>query len=169
MKLRFLGLFCLFTALDSSAVHAAGRSPSADACEAPRSLRPGQSACVRLRASEVANNTHLLLRAGEVYDFRCDSQYWKDLVAKVSPAGDAPAAYRAYMTLFSCLKRCPHAPWFALIGKTTTSDDHCFLIGSGLVAFKVQQTGVLRCFANDALGFYWNNSGEVYLTVKRRR
>ncbi|HEV7401735.1 MAG TPA: hypothetical protein VGO11_02370 [Chthoniobacteraceae bacterium] len=135
-----------------------------------RRLMPGRSEVFRVCAKDAAGDTGLAMKVGEVYDFACpDSQRWSDLGIKVSPSGKAPLPYRAYLSLFSKKKRCAQAPWFSLVGKVTPDDRDSFLIGAGLANWQVQQSGRLRCFANDVPGFYGNNSGSLTLTVTRRR
>jgi len=39
-----------------------------------------------------------------------------------------------------------------------------FMVG-GNKTFTAQATGELVCFANDAMGLYWNNEGSINVTI----
>ena len=64
------------------------------------------------------------------------------------------------------LRRAPSQQWFALIGAIDQDPSTQFLIGTGC-DYRPPRSGKLTCFANDVLGFYWNNKGQLELTVER--
>jgi hypothetical protein len=109
------------------------------------------------------------MKRGEAYDFICPGrQIWKDGGVSVAPNGDASEWYRAYMSLYSNLKRVPSMPTLALIGRTTSSEQDSFQIGYVLKEHTIKNSGELVCFGNDVPGFYFNNSGSLILLVTRR-
>jgi hypothetical protein len=119
---------------------------------------------------------------------------WQDGDVRTDADGyaseEAPWYARWVLRAAERLRRRPDARWFALIGVIVPDvalpaapdgvddvdvdavDDvdeqdvvhHSFVIGSNLL-FVPETSGVLYCFANDALFMYWNNSGAVYLRV----
>lgn len=78
---------------------------------------------------------------------------------------------------FQGTRREEKMPWFSLVGMvanggnpgkdSTPAPSDTFLIGDALDTYKVEQSGYLFCFANDAWHFYDNNRGSVVLTVER--
>ena len=73
-------------------------------------------------------------------------------------------------------KRLENAGWFELVGAIANADNpkkdgtHQLLqyevLGSEK-EFKITKPGYLYCFANDAWGYYFNNSGYVTLTIEK--
>jgi hypothetical protein len=76
---------------------------------------------------------------------------------------------------FWLTKRHEKFPWFSLIGVIANGKPEgdrsaahdTFLIGKGVPAHKVERSGYLYAYANDAWNFYENNRGSVILTVTR--
>ncbi len=76
---------------------------------------------------------------------------------------------------FWLTKRHEEFPWFSLVGvigngkpdgsKPAAHDT--FLIGKGVPKHRVERSGYLYAYANDAWNFYENNRGSVTLTVTR--
>lgn len=118
-----------------------------------------QSKCIIVYSKEFWNETEIEIECGEEYEFVATGS-WKDLVMKT----DAEGYTSWYMSLYNKLKRSKENKWFALMGSLNKSDD--FLIGkANQILF--QKSGKLSCYANDVKGFYWNNFGEVSLTITR--
>jgi hypothetical protein len=62
-------------------------------------------------------------------------------------------------------RRAPRQDWFALLGAAEPEQEPFFI---GLQAkYTARQIGESVCFCNDVPGFYWNNAGEILLTVNR--
>jgi hypothetical protein len=89
---------------------------------------------------------------------------WVDWFIHHGPDGDPSDSF--YMRAFEHLRRMPHENWFALIGALDSNIGSAFRIGSRC-SYTANAAGELTCFANDVEGFYWNNYGEVSLTVTR--
>jgi len=80
------------------------------------------------------------------------------------PEGDPSENF--YMRAFEPLRRMKNENWFELIGALNSDIGTAFPIGKGCDYTK-QTGGELTCFANDVEGFYFNNYGQVMLTVTR--
>lgn len=133
-------------------------------------LSVGESAVITVNSANEKGDTGLGVRRGDVYEFRCPpGQRWSDAGSMVTPGGDASGLYRAYMSLFNATKSCPTAPWFSLVGRISGDGSRGFLIGEHQCYTVAASQGQLECYANDAPGFYFNNSGSVIVIVTRRR
>jgi hypothetical protein len=126
-------------------------------------LEPWQQTVIGVHAVVRWNDTHLLLRSGERYRFAAVGT-WYDATIRSGPAGYS--SVNVFQRLTERLRRSPGNDWFAVIGSVGEEEGTAFAIG---VACEKEMTcdGVLYCFANDLLGFYFNNSGWVKLTVTR--
>lgn len=112
---------------------------------------------VTIRARERWNDTGIDLVAGATYRLVATGR-WRDWFIDT----DADGFTRWYLRPFR--RRVPGERWFKLIGCVGQDESRCFAIGkaSTLVA---PASGRLYCFANDAPSAYWNNEGELTLTV----
>lgn len=114
---------------------------------------------VTIKSKLVWNETEIEIHNGEVYEFQANGE-WKDLFKKC----DADGYNNSYMSLYNSFKRSKENNWFALIGSINQNND--FLIGKKKqVTFS--ENGNFSCYANDVKGFYWNNFGELSLTITR--
>jgi len=105
------------------------------------------------------NETNIEIQAGEEYKLEANG-IWKDLFMKC----DGDGYTSLYMSLYNRWKRSRENNWFALMGSINQNND--FLIGkTNQIVFK--ESGILFCYANDVKGFYWNNFGELSLTLTR--
>ncbi|MES2429389.1 MAG: hypothetical protein V4556_00550 [Bacteroidota bacterium] len=122
-------------------------------------LAINESSVILIYAKLFWNFTNIEINKGEVYKFEAEG-IWRDLYKKTDPEGYT----NFYMNLFNSLKRSQGHKWFALMGNLDKSYD--FLIGkSQQISFS--EKGNLYCYANDAKGFYWNNSGKVAVKIRR--
>jgi hypothetical protein len=90
--------------------------------------------------------------------------HWSDWGETHGPAGHLGAGLK--YRLFAWAKRDRRAPWFALMGSLGHDSKTRFIIADG-IEYSPPRTGDLVCWANDIWFMYWNNSGEVVLTVRR--
>jgi len=120
-----------------------------------------QPKSVTIYSKKFWNETDIEIENGEEYKFVADGN-WKDLIMKTNADGYTSF----YMSLYNRLKRSKSNKWFALIGSLNKRDD--FLIGrKNQITF--QQSGRLYCYANDIKNFYWNNFGQITLTITRTK
>ncbi|MFD3003191.1 hypothetical protein ACFS7Z_22710 [Pontibacter toksunensis] len=124
-------------------------------------LAINQSVDCTVYAKQRWNSTGVQLEAGHTYSLEASGK-WTDLTISSGPDGFT----KWYMKWAEKRRRVKEANWFALIG--TYGGDNPFIIGSGIQSLTAQVSVQLICFANDAEGFYWNNSGAVRLTVVRK-
>lgn len=118
-----------------------------------------ESKTISICAKKIWNETEIEIQAGEAYTFDAIG-LWQDLLKKC----DACGYTSTYMNLYNRWKRSKDNHWFALIGSINQRND--FLIGkSNQITF--HENGKLYCYANDVMGFYWNNFGQISLTITR--
>ncbi|MEM7368723.1 MAG: hypothetical protein AAF587_08965 [Bacteroidota bacterium] len=122
-------------------------------------LAVGEDTSIRICAKEKWNDSQIGMEAGETYYFEAQGK-WTDLWKKV----DADGFSHPLMDLYKKIKRSPDHNWFALMGSLDRSTP--FLIGTSQT-ITMDRSGMFSCFANDAIRFYWNNSGFVELTITR--
>jgi len=109
------------------------------------------------------NLTGIELVAEERYAMTAAGR-WVDWFIPHGPEGDPSDSF--YMKMFEHLRRMKNENWFELIGALNSDIGTAFPIGSGC-DYTAQAGGELTCFANDVEGFYFNNYGQVMLTVTR--
>jgi hypothetical protein len=123
----------------------------------------GQKTTVTVAARPLWNDTGVVLDQGHRYRFTATGQ-WIDWYINCGPAG-YPSP-NLVMRLGEGARRVPNQPWFALIGAIARDSSSQFPIGAGC-NYQAASGGELTCFANDVPGFYWNNKGQVQLTIER--
>lgn len=123
----------------------------------------GETRTVVVLAKPHWNLTGIVLTAGERYSMRAEGR-WVDWFIPHGPEGDPSENF--YMRAFEPLRRMKSENWFELIGALNSDIATAFSIGKGCDE-TAQATGELTCFANDVEGFYFNNYGQVTLTVTR--
>jgi hypothetical protein len=127
-------------------------------------LELGESAWATIAAREKWNDTGILLVAGNEYELHASGE-WYDQKNACGPDG-YPSPNLA-LRLSEWMRREPRERWFTLIGAVEKRGP-AFPIGSGR-RWQPSASGILHCFANDVSFMYWNNSGEVRLTITRVR
>lgn len=121
---------------------------------------------VSSRQPEVA--TGIQVRASETLKFVADPDArWQDLCFSLKADGTGRwRIYHTYMGLVSSRLKVPHSPAFALHGRVGSGKP--FLIGlSGEHTMK--EAGPLVLFTNDVPGFYWNNSGAIWVQILKSK
>jgi hypothetical protein len=126
-------------------------------------MEVGEKTTVTVAAKPPWNDTGVRLEAGRTYRMSALGE-WVDWRIPCGPAG-YPSP-NPIMRLAERFRRAPVDPWFALIGAMDRNSSSQFLIGAEYV-YRPTRSGQLTCFANDVPGFYWNNTGEVELTIER--
>ncbi|GMU28352.1 MAG: hypothetical protein AMXMBFR17_18920 [Candidatus Jettenia caeni] len=125
----------------------------------------GETITKTIRASKKWNNTQIRPVAGEEYHFKASGQ-WKDW--NIVCDADGYISPNLLLRATEWLRRVPKECWFTLIGSLDGDKDTCFRIGVE-ARISPKLTGTLYCFANDINLMYWNNRGEIQLTVTRTR
>jgi hypothetical protein len=123
----------------------------------------GDKTTATMAARPVWNDTGVVLDEGCTYHLSATGE-WVDWTIKCGPGG-YPSP-NVIMRLAEKLRRAPADPWFALIGAIDRDRSAQFLIAAEC-QYHPTRTGQLTCFANDVPGFYWNNKGQVELTIER--
>jgi hypothetical protein len=127
----------------------------------------GQNICIGeyiIKACNLWNDTGLILDAGKSYAIGvAPGQYWYDAGIRCGPDGyDSP---NIILRLSESMRRMKNEKWFALIGAIDHDKTTAFNIGSGLERIELERRGQLCCFANDVWFMYWNNWGNMILSV----
>ena len=130
----------------------------------PTHLKIGELLGVTIQARRKWNNTYIQVKQEEEYSLLAAGE-WIDLFIRSGPGGiEKP---NSVQKLFAGRKRVPASNYFALIGAIDRDMNSAFEIGNVKRKFHPPRDGILYCFANDVPYAYWNNRGEVTLTVKR--
>ena len=130
----------------------------------------GDSRTVAIHADQYWNDTGITLVKDGVYDLKVvpPESRWVDGEGLLKYSADANGRNYWPLWLFTFLKRCRNADWFALIGARNKVEGEFFFIGKSLTNFKPDQNFDLYCFANDAKNKYDNNSGTLMLQIARK-
>lgn len=116
-----------------------------------------------IKASEYWNHTKIYLEATAIYLLEVQGQQvWHDAWIRT----DADGYTNQWLRWAELLRRSPNDKWFALIGNINQSTIHTFLIGKR-TKYQSTVSGELLCYANDVPFMYWNNRGQLLLTVTR--
>ena len=126
-------------------------------------MQVGEKTKVTVAARPLWNGTGVMLDAGHTYRLSAEGE-WVDWYIKCGPAG-YPSP-NIVTRLLEMARREPTQLWFALIGAIARDTSSQFLIGAGC-NYRAVRSGELTCFANDVRGLYWNNTGDVQLTIER--
>ena len=139
------------------------------------SMEIGTSITIPIKAHKEWNNTQIRLVAGEEYHLKASGQ-WTDLYIVCDADGWPSGLLNLLFGLFGLnllleaskgFRRAPEERMFALIGSI---DQQAPYFGIGVEAkIAPKATGTLYCFANDVPFFYWNNWGQIQLTITRTR
>ncbi len=116
----------------------------------------GESRTVEICSRPLWNQTDIQLIPGS-YEMKARGT-WVDFYIPCGPNG--------YRKIFPGTLRFPNASIFALIGAIGMDEANRFVIGEHL-RIDISGIGELCCYANDLLGWYWNNWGKLTLTVSR--
>ncbi|MCY1500135.1 hypothetical protein D9M68_341740 [compost metagenome] len=117
---------------------------------------PADASCYESRVELEAGHSYRFNVAGEWVDFHDEPV---NANGNVHPGG--------IRELMGWAKRLSDAPWMALLvrskGKNGASDWRW--VGDGESVLTDLPAGKLQLCANDVVGFYWNNSKELKVTV----
>jgi hypothetical protein len=135
------------------------------------SMEIGTSITIPILARKEWNNTQIRLAAGEEYHFKASGQ-WTDWYIVCDADGWSYSGLLSPLNLLlleatKWSRRVPEERLFTLIGSI---DQKAPYFGIGVEArIAPESTGTLYCFANDVSFMYWNNWGEIQLTITRTR
>lgn len=114
-----------------------------------------------IQAREFYSSEKISVVADEKYEFSCPPDaHWVDWFVSSTPDG--------YFNLLSLMlgQRVKHTKCFCLCGAYNDNDDGAFAIGSTNIC-KMERTGTLSFFANDARNYYGNNKKAITVNIKR--
>ena len=111
-------------------------------------------------SQQIWNDSGIDLERGAQYRVDVSGQ-WFDAG---HPAGADGWPGTTITNFFVWLRRARDLPWSALVGCVDRRESY-FHLRSG--TFTAVATGRLYCFANDARGFYGNNTGSLHVTLER--
>ena len=117
----------------------------------------------RIPARDYWCDTGITLSAGVRYDLSAQGA-WYDAGLRSDPGGNSEPIL--LQRIFARFLRMPGEHYFTLIGAFDRDPATTFPIRNG-IEFLAPRSGRLTCFANDVGWAYWNNCGEVTLTVKQ--
>lgn len=127
-------------------------------------LEIAKGAEFKIIAACLFSSERLLVNAGQVYEITCEKhQRWKDSFVSSSPKGFFnPLALLAGLRLKGT--RC-----FCLCGAYDESENGLFEIGEYREVTVPEGKKIMSFFANDSIRHYKNNSGAVWIRVRRLR
>lgn len=128
----------------------------------------GASCVTTIKAEFARNDVGLHVRGRDEYIVSVfGEQVWYDASQKhIAPHGSSGSFL---MNLFAFLKKDRDADWFALMAEIKGANKSYIHDLSRSSIFIAENDGQLVLYANDARGFYWNNHGEITVTVFRER
>jgi hypothetical protein len=125
-------------------------------------------------ARDYWNAPGIYVEAGKTYRLTATGS-WQDSQITHGPAGGHGGWRALYLSLFTWVRRAPHANWLTLMASiasgqaSNTSNDMnrfpTYVIAAGGV-IRPEVSGYLYLWANDATGFYGNNRGAVQVTLE---
>lgn len=122
-------------------------------------LAVNQSTSFTVFSRDRWNTSGLCVNTGEVYQISASGN-WIDLFFLTNADGYS----QPILDIVGFLKRAPNHDWFKLIGSIDRQKN--YPVGmSGIIT--ATESGTLEFYANDVWCFYWNNIGNVMVTVTR--
>jgi len=118
-----------------------------------------ESDVTTVRADARYNPTGITVTAGQTIRVTAPGE-WEDWGRIV----DANGYEKTLLRPFTLLRRVRSAPWFRLCGAIGASEAHLFPLGNE-ASHVAPASGPLYLFANDLWAMYWNNSGELEVSV----
>jgi hypothetical protein len=129
-------------------------------------LEVGETTRLEVQARARRTSTSLVVAAGEQYEVSATGT-WCDTEQHCCTA-DGYESTNAILRTSERWRRVPKARWFVLIAATREDEKRGVAVGSrGL--YEPAASGTLVFFANDVSFMYFNNSGSVSVSVRRRR
>jgi hypothetical protein len=133
---------------------------------AGKKLVVGSSCSTTVEAKEPENMTGLMMSPGEEYTVTVPGiQIWHDASRpSTPPCGESGSPF---MNIAAILKKSKKSLWFSLIAEVEAENkpyDLC--LNKNLMA---TENGELILYANDAKGFYKNNSGKIMVEIYRNK
>ncbi len=126
----------------------------------------GSSCTTIVKATESENIVGLKIVAGEEYTITsAEKQTWHDASRSNMPPCGEPGSFM--MNLFAILKKARKSLWFSLIAEIKDEKKPYDLCEAP--NFLASGNGELILYANDAKGFYYNNSGEIIVEIRRNK
>lgn len=129
-------------------------------------LYPSQSHTIIVDARSKWNASKIYLKSDFTYSFEVIqiNEEWKDGTLDADPeVGTLSPPF--YLKYFNFLKRFTQVNWYVLVGSIGRNKKTFFKIGRHLSYYIPPSNGELYCFANDAVGFYFNNKGKLTLKI----
>ncbi|MBT2304880.1 hypothetical protein J7E70_31165 [Variovorax paradoxus] len=132
-------------------------------------LAIGQSTSVCVPSASRYVSTGVVLKRGAKYVITADKSHWQDW--KLDSDADGRDKPTFAQSAVQWALRCKSGRWFQLIGAVGRNNEHLFPVGKHLQwTYEGQGSSrdeVLHLFANDAWFAYWNNHGEINVTITR--
>jgi hypothetical protein len=130
-------------------------------------MNVGETTYVCVQADKLWNDSGVHVMPGQTYNFVVpENEKWIDWHI---PCGAAGYPSTPLIRPWEELRRVPDANWLQLIGTIDRSAKPPIVIGSKLVDFSPPFPGRLHFFANDLAWMYWNNKGNLAVTVTRTK
>jgi hypothetical protein len=131
-----------------------------------KKLGIGAACSTAVKAIEPENMTGLQVSAVEEYTVSVPgTQTWHDASHSNTPPCGEPGSF--LMNIASVLKKSKKSLWFSLIAEIKGgSKIYDLCLNKNFVA---AEDGELVLYANDARGFYKNNSGEILVEIYRNK
>ncbi len=141
--------------------------PPAPPCASGERLPVGQTCSLRIDSAQRDTPLPLVLAPGDRYRVELPGgQLWRDAgQALVDPLQGDNGADNPVMRWFSSLKRLPAEPY--MVAGLAQDGGPPVRIGAPGLTLVVAQYGPVNFFANDVWPMHCNNSGRVWVTVRR--
>lgn len=128
----------------------------------PNRLNIGESKTLIIDSELKWNETSIHVEAGEIYTI-VSTGTWTDSTTISNANGYSDP----FLDLFSNFKRNINAEWFELVVELdSTATAPKYVVGAD-TTITFNESGTLWFYANDAIGFYGNNSGSINTEITR--
>jgi hypothetical protein len=133
--------------------------PAVEGRESMSDGEKGKRTTVSVKAGKRLTDSGVVVEPGMRYRISArPTDRWIDWFIPSGPDGYT----KWFLKPVEFLRRAPRAPWFALMA--TVGGGEPFLVGTGL-EFNADAGGRLELFANDIAFMYWNNWGQIHVTI----
>lgn len=142
-------------------------------CYQTKYLSIGNNCHVLIEADNYATNLGLVVKKYQQYQVLVpDNQIWYDCTRRNTPLCGEDGSF--FMNLLAFKKKHKKALWFSVIAEVKSTEnvsayDLCEIASKPYKSAKLDITydGMLLIYPNDAVNFYDNNRGKIWLEIQR--
>ncbi|WP_150050871.1 hypothetical protein [Methylomonas rhizoryzae] len=147
-------------------------------CNSVKELTVGSTCRESIIAKDIETNIGLFVKKNEKYEVSVAdcNQVWKDCTRRNIPLCGESGSF--VMNLMAFNKKRPDSLWFSVIAEVKSNTDNqssyydlcenlTDRVKARIAQFEIMNDGQLFMYPNDAIDYYDNNRGKIWLDIRR--